>query len=180
VVIEKNHSLISAPLLSPLMSVRRTEIALEQHEQESAEPALASVARREGFFLEQISEKTLRKILGIGMIVTSLADKTVKRRPVILAKLRQRKLRPFGAEVSARPRQLANHAPVGRQENSCSGWKWFGNSFHAASRLMLSLPCRQALTRAGKTGDVSPRYLRPRLSLLRLARSRELAVVLRR
>jgi len=87
-VIEKDNLLISAPLLSLLMSARRPEVALEQDEQESTEPALTAIRCRVSLFLQQISEETLREILCVVPVIASLADKTVERRPVILAKLR--------------------------------------------------------------------------------------------
>jgi hypothetical protein len=77
-------------------------------------------------------------------IVTSLADKTVERRPVIPAKLGQHKLRPLGRELTARPRQLMDDAPVSGRKSSPTSRKWIGQRFHAAPRVTPPLRGRQA------------------------------------
>ena len=63
---------------------------------------------------DQVSEKALREILRIMHGVPAAAHETVKRRPIGLAKLRERGLRNLW--VGLAPPRCENHAPVGRRK----------------------------------------------------------------
>ncbi len=63
---------------------------------------------------DHVREKTLREILRIMHGITAAAHKTVKRRPIGLAKLRERGLRKLRFGMASPRRQ--NHAPVSRRK----------------------------------------------------------------
>ena len=63
---------------------------------------------------DQVSEKALREILRIVHGVSAAAHETVKRRPIGLAKLRQRGVRNLRFGLASSRRE--NHAPVGRRK----------------------------------------------------------------
>ena len=65
----------------------REEI-FQRGEQKRTEPALLRINTGVDFMFDQISEKALREILRIMDGITAAAHKTVKRRPIDLAKLR--------------------------------------------------------------------------------------------
>ena len=63
---------------------------------------------------QQISEKALREILRIVHSVPAAAHETVKRRPIYLAKLRERGLGNFRFCLASAGRQ--NHGPLSRRK----------------------------------------------------------------
>ena len=57
-------------------------------EQKRTEPAFLPIDASVDFVLDQVGEKALREILRIVHGVSAAAHETVKRRPIVLAKLR--------------------------------------------------------------------------------------------
>src|SRR6266436_6816629 len=82
--------------------------------QKRAEPAFPLIDAFVDLVLEEVSEKALRQILRIVHRVSAAAHKTVKRRPIGLAKLRERGLRKLRFGLASPRRQ--NNAPVSRRK----------------------------------------------------------------
>jgi hypothetical protein len=59
---------------------------LERSEEKRAKPTLLAIRPAQCVLLEQLSEKTLDQVLGISGGMTAVTKKTVKRRPIGLAK----------------------------------------------------------------------------------------------
>src|SRR5215467_6895887 len=59
---------------------------LQRSEEKRAKPTLLAIRPAQCVLLEQLSKKTLDQILGIGGGMTTVTQKTVKRRPIRFAK----------------------------------------------------------------------------------------------
>src|SRR5439155_2982603 len=66
------------------------------------------------FTFDKVGEKALREVLRIMHGVAAAAHETVKRRPISLAKLRERGMRNLRCGLASPSRD--NHAPVGRRK----------------------------------------------------------------
>src|SRR5437588_13132488 len=86
------------------------EEILERGKQKRSELALLSIYPRVDFLFNQISEKTLGKVLRIVHGMPAAAHETVKRRPIGLAKLCQSGPRNLRVSLASSCRD--NHAPV--------------------------------------------------------------------
>jgi hypothetical protein len=103
--------------MSVLCRQRRRENFLRRRAKRT-EPAFLPIRAGVDFMFEQVSEKALCEILRIFHGVSAAAHETVKRRPINLAKLRERSLRNlrFGLAFPSRD----NHAPVRRRKEIAS------------------------------------------------------------
>src|SRR2546430_8881164 len=90
------------------------EEILQRGQQERPELALPLIGARVDLVLDQVSEKALRKVLRIFHGVPATAHESVKRRPIGLAKLSERRLGKL--RVSLASSGCDNHAPMGRSE----------------------------------------------------------------
>jgi hypothetical protein len=95
-----------------IISIRQK--IFERGEQKRTEPALLPIDPDVNLMLDQVSKKILREILRVFHAVAATANKTVKRCPIGLAKLRERGLRNLGFGLTSPRRE--NHAPVGRRK----------------------------------------------------------------
>src|SRR5206468_6439180 len=78
------------------------------------EPAFLPIDASVDFTFDQVGEKALGEILRIVHDVAAAAHKTVERRPISLAKLRQGGLRNFRFGLAFPRRE--NHAPMSRRK----------------------------------------------------------------
>ena len=107
---------MSAAALERPFAIRsiRKEI-LQSGEQKRTEPALLPIDAGIDFVFDKVSEKALREILRVFHAVSAAAHESVKRRPVSLAKLRERGLR--GLRIGLTSSRRDNYAPVGRRKH---------------------------------------------------------------
>ena len=77
---------------------------------------------------DQVREEALREILCVMHGVTAGAHETVKRRPIGLAKLRERGLRNLRVGLAFSGRE--NHAPTGRRKGVALTVDGLSQSFH--------------------------------------------------
>src|SRR5438094_6729654 len=77
---------------------------------------------------DQVREEALREILCVMTGVTAGAHETVKRRPLGLAKLRERGLRNLRVGLAFSGRE--NHAPMGRRKGVALTVDGLSQSFH--------------------------------------------------
>src|SRR4029078_12787116 len=110
--------------------------------------------------LDQVGEKALCEILRIFHGVPAAAHETVKRRPIGLAKLRERILRNLRFGVSSPSRNT--HAPVRRRKEIASAMPVPCRGFHVSHLYQnhrrskpakkVTLPCSAALASASSKG----------------------------
>jgi len=86
----------------------------QRGEQERTEPAFLSIDAGIDFVFDQISEKALREILRIIDAIATASYETVKRCPIGLAKLRERRFRNHRLGLASPSRK--NRTPMRRRK----------------------------------------------------------------
>ena len=94
---------------------------LQRAEEKSAKPSLLPIRAAQRILREQMSEEPLDKILRIRGVVSSMAQKSIKWRPISFAKSSKRLLRRF---------RKGSSAPPARRESNA----WFETKRHPLAR----------------------------------------------
>src|SRR6476646_8679535 len=108
--VQRQKTLSATPLERSLVVGSVCDEIFCGSEQKPTEPAFLPIDAGIDFVLDQMGKKALREILGIMHGVSTAAHETVKRCPIVLAKLRNRSLRHLRLTQASSRRQ--NYAPV--------------------------------------------------------------------
>src|SRR5437773_11035220 len=111
---QRQKILSATPLERPFTIRSVREKIFQGSEQKRTEPAFLPINAGVNFMFDEVSEKALREILRIVHAVAAAAHKTVKRRPISLAKLGERGLRNLRFGLGFPRRE--DHAPMGRRK----------------------------------------------------------------
>jgi hypothetical protein len=128
-VVERQKNLSATAFERLLAIVGVGQEILQRRQQERSELPLLPICARKGFVFDQVAEKTLRQILCVMHRVAAAAHKTVKRRPIGLAKLCERSMRNFRSGMALPGRE--NKAPMGRSEGIALATVCAGQNFHS-------------------------------------------------
>lgn len=127
-VVVHGNDLFAAAALERLRAVVFVgEEVLQGTEEESPQAAFFAVGAGEGILFEQVNEEGLRQVLRVRGGVAAASQERVQRRPVGLAKIRQRGLRGDG-RLALHGEQ--DHAPMRRLEGGSALLQCAWNSFH--------------------------------------------------
>ena len=96
--------------------------------QKRTEPAFLPIDALVDFVFDQVGKKALGEILRIVHGVPAAAHETIERRPIDLAKLRERGLRNLRVGLAFSGRE--NHAPMGRRKGVALTVDGLSQSFH--------------------------------------------------
>ena len=111
---QRQEILSTATLERPFSISSVRQKILKGGEQKCTEFTLLPIRAGVNFTFKQVSEKTLREVLCIMHTVSATAHKTVKRRPIGLAKLGKRSPRNVRFGLASPGRE--HYAPVGRRK----------------------------------------------------------------
>jgi hypothetical protein len=111
---QRQQTLSAAALKRPFaIGSIRQEIS-QRGQQKRTEPAFLPIDALVDFVFDQVGKKALREILRVVHGVSAAAHETVERRPIGLAKLRERCVRNLWFGLTSPRRE--NHTPVGRRK----------------------------------------------------------------